>query len=105
MQKQYETISSRELRSNPAAAMQKADAEPVVILSGSTPRAVMVSFEQWNTTAARLAYLERVIMGLTENRLKTCLIGMLACKFNLFQQVSCIRRRFQPMCVFTCLIC
>jgi len=64
MQKQYETISSRELRSNPAAAMQKADAEPVVILSGSTPRAVMVSFEQWNTTAARLAYLERVVMGL-----------------------------------------
>jgi len=63
MQKQYETISSRELRSNPASAMQKAEVEPVVILSGSTPRAVMVSFEQWNTTAARLAYLERVVMG------------------------------------------
>ena len=64
MQKQYQTISSRELRSNPASAMQKADAEPIVILRGSIPRSVMVSFEQWNITAARLAYLERVTMGL-----------------------------------------
>ena len=64
MQKQYETISSHELRSNPASAMEKADVEPIVILRGSTPRSVMISFEQWNMTAARLAYFERVTMGL-----------------------------------------
>lgn len=54
MQKQYETMSSRDLRQNPAVAMSKADVEPIIILSGSKQRSILVSFEQWNQTAIEL---------------------------------------------------
>ncbi|MEM7536406.1 MAG: hypothetical protein AAF639_29755 [Chloroflexota bacterium] len=38
-----------------------ADIAPVVIMNRATPRAIMVSPEQWNSTARRLAYLESII--------------------------------------------
>lgn len=63
MQKQYETVPSADLRKNPAEAMNKADIEPVIITTGTTPRTIMVSFEQWNVAATRLAYLERLLLG------------------------------------------
>lgn len=67
MQKQYETMSSRDLRQNPAVAMGKADVEPIIILSGSTQRSILVSFEPWNQTATELNKLMQRIEELEDS--------------------------------------
>lgn len=63
MHQLYETIPSSDFKQNPAAAFKRAEDAPVVVMSRATPTAVMVSPEQWNATAKRLAYLERVLAG------------------------------------------
>lgn len=63
MHQLYETIPSSDFKQNPAAAFKRAEDAPVVVMSRATPAAVMVSPEQWNATAKRLAYLERILAG------------------------------------------
>lgn len=49
MNKIYTTVGSSELKVNPRKVFDMLDGGPVVILSKSTPKAVMVSIEEWNT--------------------------------------------------------
>ncbi|MEM7133319.1 MAG: type II toxin-antitoxin system Phd/YefM family antitoxin [Chloroflexota bacterium] len=63
MHKLHQTFGSGELRSNAAKAFKMAQKGPVVILNRTKPQVVMVSPEQWDATAERLAFLERMLIG------------------------------------------
>ena len=55
----YQTISSGDIKTHPNAAFEMAKDEPVVVISKSTPKAVIVSPEQWNKMAAELKRLQQ----------------------------------------------
>lgn len=61
MHKLYETMPASEIKQNTNAAFEKAVNGPVVVLSRTQPKAVIVSPEMWNATAERLAYLESMV--------------------------------------------
>lgn len=63
MHKLYQTFGTGELRSNASKAFKMAKKGPVVVLNRTKPQVVMVSPEQWNATAERLAFLERMLLG------------------------------------------
>lgn len=54
----HQTIAAGELRSNTNRAFEMTQNGPVVILSRATPKAVLVSPEEWNRIARRLQMLE-----------------------------------------------
>lgn len=54
----YQTYGSGDLKANPNKAFEMTKDGPVVILSRTQPKAVMVSPEEWNLKAKRLAELE-----------------------------------------------
>ena len=61
MHKLYETMPASKVKQNTNAAFEKALKGPVVVLSRTEPKAVIVSPEMWNATADRLAYLESIV--------------------------------------------
>ena len=56
-----QTLGSGELRANVNQAFQMAENGPVVILSKSTPKGVMISPEQWDATAHELTKLRGIV--------------------------------------------
>jgi len=54
----YQTMAAGELKANTNEAFTLAQKGPVIILSRATPRAVLVSPEEWNRIARRLKILE-----------------------------------------------
>lgn len=63
MHELYQNIASGELKDNPAKAYEMAQAAPVVVLSRTQPRAVIVSPEMWNATAREI---NRLILRIEE---------------------------------------
>lgn len=63
MHELYQTYGAGELKTNPNSAFEMAATGPVVVMSRTVPKVVMVSPQMWNETARRLAYLERVVAG------------------------------------------
>ncbi|MEM7537914.1 MAG: type II toxin-antitoxin system Phd/YefM family antitoxin [Chloroflexota bacterium] len=63
MYKLYETMPASEIKQNTNAAFEKAAKGPIVVLSRTQPKAVIVSPEMWNATAERLAYLESMLLA------------------------------------------
>ncbi|MEM7536702.1 MAG: type II toxin-antitoxin system Phd/YefM family antitoxin [Chloroflexota bacterium] len=55
----YQTISSGDIKTHPNAAFEMAKDDPVVVISKSTPKAVIVSPEYWNKIAAELERLRQ----------------------------------------------
>jgi len=55
--------SMTELIRNPREIVGLLNNGPVVIATSSKPTAVLVSADEWNKTAERLRYLERMIIG------------------------------------------
>ncbi|MEM7129353.1 MAG: hypothetical protein AAF702_23680 [Chloroflexota bacterium] len=51
MHELYQTLATGDLKSNPAAAFAKTMDGPVVVMSRSTPKVVMVAPNEWNSTA------------------------------------------------------
>jgi prevent-host-death family protein len=58
MHKLYQTIAAGDLKANTNQAFAMAEKGPVVILSRATPKAVLVSPDEWNKIAQRLKTLE-----------------------------------------------
>lgn len=58
MHKLYQTIAAGDLKANTNQAFAMAENGPVVILSRATPKAVLVSPDEWNKIAQRLKILE-----------------------------------------------
>ena len=58
MHELYQTIAAGELKANTNEAFAMAEKGPVIILSRATPRAVLVSPDEWNRIAKRLRMLE-----------------------------------------------
>lgn len=58
MNELYQTIAAGELKANTNEAFAMAAKGPVVILSKATPKAVLVSPDEWNRIARRLRMLE-----------------------------------------------
>jgi len=52
-----------ELIRNPRSVFSLLSNGPVVIASASKPTAVLLSVNEWDNTAKRLAYLERLVVG------------------------------------------
>lgn len=63
MQQLYQTVPTGDVANNPAATFRLTEQGPVVVMSRATPAVVMVSPSEWNKTAARLAYLERLLVA------------------------------------------
>lgn len=61
MQKLPKTAPITMFKRNQDEVLLMMDAEPVVLMNRSTPRAVLISPEMWNATAERLAYLESML--------------------------------------------
>ena len=61
MHELYQTIAAGELKSNTNGAFQMAEEGPVVVLSKATPKAVLVSPDEWNRVAKRLKMLEALL--------------------------------------------
>ena len=60
MNKLYQTIGSGDLKTNVNNAFKLAEQGPVVVLSRTQPKAVMVSPHEWNRIAERLELLEQL---------------------------------------------
>ena len=60
MHELYQTIAAGELKANTNDAFAMTQQGPVVILSRATPKAVLVSPDDWNRIARRLKMLEAV---------------------------------------------
>lgn len=61
MQELYQTIAAGDLKTNTNAAFEMVAAGPVIVLSKATPKAVLVSVEEWNRLARRLKLLETLV--------------------------------------------
>ena len=61
MNQLYQTFGSGDLKTNANKAFQMAEAGPVVILSRTQPKAVMVNPEMWNATARKMSKLEAIV--------------------------------------------
>ncbi|MBE2237399.1 MAG: type II toxin-antitoxin system Phd/YefM family antitoxin [Caldilineaceae bacterium] len=61
MHKLYQTIAAGDLKANTNAAFAMAEEGPVVVLSKATPKAVLVSPDEWNRIAQRLSVLEALV--------------------------------------------
>lgn len=59
----YQTVATGEVKDNPAAAFELTAKGPVVVMSHSTPKVVMVAPDQWNQIAAKLRRLEAIVEG------------------------------------------
>lgn len=51
MHELYQTIAAGDLKAHTAAAFEMAEKGPVVIMSRATPKAVMVTPDEWDSTA------------------------------------------------------
>ena len=58
MNELYQTIAAGDLKANTNEAFAMAEKGPVVVLSRATPKAVLVSPDEWNRIAKRLKMLE-----------------------------------------------
>ncbi len=58
MHELYQTIAAGDLKANTNQAFAMAEKGPVIILSRATPKAVLVSPDEWNRIAKRLKVLE-----------------------------------------------
>ncbi|MCX6048525.1 MAG: type II toxin-antitoxin system prevent-host-death family antitoxin [Chloroflexi bacterium] len=58
MNELYQTIAAGDLKANTNKAFVMAQKGPVIVLSRATPKAVLVSPEEWNRIAKRLKMLE-----------------------------------------------
>jgi prevent-host-death family protein len=58
MHELYQTISAGDLKSNTNEAFELVEKGPVIVLSRATPKAVLVSPDEWNRIARRLKMLE-----------------------------------------------
>jgi prevent-host-death family protein len=58
MHELYQTLAAGALKANANEAFAMAEKGPVVILSKATPKAVLISPEEWNRIAKRLKLLE-----------------------------------------------
>lgn len=54
MHELYQTIAAGDLKAHSAAAFEMTKNGPVVVMSRATPKAVMVSPEEWNRIAEEL---------------------------------------------------
>lgn len=61
MHELYQTYGSGDLKANPNQAFKMADAGPVVLLSRTQPKAVLVSPEMWNDIARELNDLRALV--------------------------------------------
>ena len=57
----YQTIAAGDLKANTNAAFAMVENGPVVVLSKATPKAVLVSPDEWNRLAKRLKMLETLV--------------------------------------------
>ena len=61
MHELYQTIAAGDLKSNTNDAFQMAEHGPVIVLSKATPKAVLVSPDEWNRIARRLKMLDALL--------------------------------------------
>lgn len=61
MNELYQTIAAGELKANTNEAFAMLEGGPVVVLSKATPKAVLISVQEWNRIAKRLKLLETLI--------------------------------------------
>lgn len=61
MNKLYQTFGAGDLRSSASKAFKMAESGPVVVLSRTVPKVVMVSPEMWDRTATELTRLRRIV--------------------------------------------
>ena len=57
----YQTIAAGDLKANTNAAFAMAEKGPVVVFSKATPKAVLISPDEWNRIAKRLKMLETLV--------------------------------------------
>ena len=58
MNELYQTVAAGDLKSHTAAVFDMAEKGPVVVMSRSTPKAVMVAANEWNATARLIKDLQ-----------------------------------------------
>ena len=61
MHELYQTFGSGDLKANANIAFEMAEKGPVMILSRTQPKAVMVNPTQWNATARELSKLRAIV--------------------------------------------
>jgi prevent-host-death family protein len=61
MNEVYQTIAAGELKANTNEAFAMLEGGPVVVLSKATPKAVLISVQEWNRIAKRLKLLETLV--------------------------------------------
>jgi prevent-host-death family protein len=61
MNELYQTIAAGDLKANTNEAFAMLEGGPVVVLSKATPKAVLVSVQEWNRIAKRLKLLETLV--------------------------------------------
>lgn len=61
MHELHQMIAAGELQSNASRVFALAEKGPVVVLSDATPRAVLVTPDEWNRIAKRLEMLESLL--------------------------------------------
>jgi prevent-host-death family protein len=61
MNELYRTIAAGDLKANTNEAFAMLEGGPVVVLSKATPKAVLVSVNEWNRIARRLRLLETLV--------------------------------------------
>ncbi|MBV7331312.1 type II toxin-antitoxin system Phd/YefM family antitoxin [Chloroflexi bacterium TSY] len=67
MQKVMQTTSSGNVKTNPYATFKMANKGPVLVLSKSVPQVVMISVNEWNRLADKIAYLEGLVDALSRS--------------------------------------
>lgn len=61
MHELYQTIAAGDLKANTNQAFALAENGPVIVLSKATPKAVLISPDEWNRIAKRLRMLEALV--------------------------------------------
>jgi|688.fasta_scaffold398084_2 prevent-host-death family protein len=61
MHELYQTVATGDLKSNTNGVFQMAEKGPVIILSKATPKAVLITPDEWNRIAKRLKMLDALL--------------------------------------------
>ena len=85
MNQLYQTIGAGDLRTNVNDAFKMAEKGPVVVLSRTQPKAVMVNPDHWNAAAHELSVLRAIVeaMEIASRKDKTISLGDLCKELNL----------------------
>ena len=68
MQELFQTVAVGEMKSHPNATFRMAEKGPVVVMSRSVPKAVVVNPDEWNRIAAEMREYKRLHAAMLKQR-------------------------------------